>query len=349
MQLAWKHIQTHPRQKWRIAGTSGVTHFNRIIVRLGLDGLVGWGEAAPASTFQESPATVERCLRRIKKTGLPRDPMGLEEIEARLLRAGPADGSARAAVEMAAHDLHGKILKRPLWAILGLDPAKAPLTCYSIGIDDLEVMRQKVRAARRYPVLKIKVGTPYDEAILRMIRKERPRATIRVDANEGWTLREAVKKMEFMRRLGVEYVEQPLPAAVPADLARLHRRSRLPVILDESVKTSADVPRVAGLCDGVNLKLMKCGGIREAIRIIHTARACGLKIMLGCMIETSLAITAASHIAALVDYVDLDGALLLGDDPFRGADWTGGRLRMGDAPGLGVRPVRADVKSGWTD
>lgn len=347
MQLAWKHIQTHPRQKWRIAGTSGVTHFNRIIVRLRHDGLVGWGESAPASTFQESPATVERYLRRLKKAGLPGDPMALEEIEARLLRTGAGDGSARAAVEMAAHDLYGKILKRPLWSIFGLNPAKAPLTCFSIGIDDLEVMRQKVRAARRYRILKIKVGTPYDEAIVRMIRKERPRTTVRVDANEGWTLREAVRKMGLLKRLGVEYVEQPLPAALPADLARLHRRSRLPVILDESVKTAADVPRVAGLCDGVNLKLMKCGGLREAVRIIHTARACGLKIMLGCMIETSLAITAASHIAPLVDYVDLDGALLLGDDPFRGADWTGGRLKLGNDPGLGVKPIRADVRDGW--
>ena len=347
VQLAWKHIQTHPREAWKIAGMTARNHFDRVIARLKLDGLVGYGESAPADIFGESPGTVERFLRRLKRAGLPKDPLALAEVEDRLRRAGPGNSSAKAAVEMAVHDLYGPVLKRPLYEILGLDPAKAPATSFSIGIDDLPVMRRKVREARRYPILKIKVGTPYDEEIIRMIRRELPRVTLRVDANAGWTREEAARKMNVMDRLGVEFVEQPLRREDLAGLAWLKTRTRLPVILDESVMTPSDLPGMSGLCAGINLKLMKCGGLREALRFIHTARACGLKIMMGCMIETSLAITAGSHLAALLDYADMDGALLLSDDPFRGANWTGGRLKMGKEAGLGVTPVRADVRDPW--
>ena len=303
------------------------------------DGVEGWGEAAPQPFFGETADTVRAALPRLADAldaAAQGDPFALERIEAALHHALAHNGSARVAVSAALHDLVGKKLGVPVWKLWGLDPA-APTSSFTIGIDDVEVMRQKVREAAPYPILKIKVGTPNDFEILTMIREEAPEKTIRVDANTGWTAKQAIAAMPILADFGVEFVEQPLPAHDLAGLRLVRDNSPLPIIADESCATADDVAKLAGVVDGVNIKLAKCGGLREAVRIAHAARAHGMSVMLGCMIESTLGVAAAVQVAPLVDYVDLDGAALLASDPFRGPGIeTDGTVRFNSEPGLGV-------------
>jgi len=201
------------------------------------------------------------------------------------------------------------------------------------------VVVQKVKEASAYPVLKVKMGADGDREVLAAVR-DTTRQRIRVDANEGWTPESAGERLEWLAKIGVELVEQPLPADRIEETRALRRRSPIPFYADESVHQAADIPRLVGAFDGINVKLMKCGGLAEAMRMIAVARAHGLKVMLGCMIESSLAITAAAHLSPLVDTADLDGNLLVRDDPFEGATVEGGRLVLPNRPGLGVVPRR---------
>jgi L-Ala-D/L-Glu epimerase len=234
----------------------------------------------------------------------------------------------------------GKKLGMPVWRLWGLDPAAAPRSSFTIGIDSPEVMREKVREAAGYGILKIKVGTPRDREVLQMIRDLAPEKTLRVDANTAWTAKEAISRIPMLEEFGVEFVEQPLHPDDLEGLRLVRKRSRLPIIADESCKTAADVAKLVGAVDGVNIKLAKCGSLREAIRIVHAARAHGMSVMIGCMIESTLGIAAAVQITPLVDYADLDGAALLADDPFYGPGLeSDGRLRFSDDPGLGVSRI----------
>jgi len=224
------------------------------------------------------------------------------------------------------NDLLGKRLGVPVYTILGLDPRCTPRTSYTIGIDAPDVMAQKAAKARDYPILKIKVGTSNDHANLQAIRDARPDAMLRVDANEAWTPKEAVKRIEELLPYNPEFVEQPVVAHDLEGLGYVRQSVSLPVLVDESCGVPADVPRVAPYVDGINIKLMKCGGIYPALQMIHLARAHNLKIMLGCMVESSIAITAAAHLSPLVDYGDLDGNLLIEDDPQCGSTVVNGKL-----------------------
>jgi L-alanine-DL-glutamate epimerase-like enolase superfamily enzyme len=245
--------------------------------------------------------------------------------------------SAEAAVDMALHDLAGHRLGVPLYELFGLDRSQAPQTSFTIGMDAPDVVARKVREAAAYPILKVKMGSADDREVLTAVRDTTDRP-VRVDANEGWTPAEAVERLRWLARMGVEFVEQPLPADQIDQTRALRRQSPLPFYADESVHRAEDIPRLAGAFDGINIKLMKCGGLAEARRMIAVARAHGLKVMLGCMIESSVAITAAAHISPLVDTADLDGNLLLDHDPFSGATVADGRIVLPDLPGLGVRP-----------
>lgn len=304
------------------------------------DGVEGWGEAAPQPFYGETADTVVAVLPRLAEAldeAAAGDPFALERIDTALHHALAHNGSARVAVSAALHDLVGKKLGLPVWKMWGLDAA-APASSFTIGIDSVEVMRQKVREAAAYPILKIKVGTPNDFEILTMIREEAPDKTIRVDANTGWTAKQAIAAMPILADFGVEFVEQPLPAHDLAGLKLVRENSPLPIIADESCENAADVAKLAGVVDGVNIKLAKCGSLREAVRIAHAARAHGMSVMLGCMIESTLGIAAAVQVAPLVDYVDLDGAALLARDPFVGPGIEpDGTLRFNTAPGLGVK------------
>jgi L-alanine-DL-glutamate epimerase-like enolase superfamily enzyme len=305
-------------------------------------GTTGVGAAAPSRHYGESVETVEAVLPDlldvVREVG---DPHALDRIERAMRRRVNDNPAAHAAVSLALHDLVGKRLDQPLYRLWGLDPANAPDTSYTIGIDDTETMRAKTEQAleRGYSVLKVKVGTDRDEEIVSAVRATAPDATIRVDANEAWTPREAVRATELLAEYDVEFVEQPVPADDPEGLRYVYEHGALPVAADESCVTLPDVPRVADRADIVNLKLMKCGGLREARRMVHAARAHGLEVMLGCMVESNAAIAGACHLAPLLDYADLDGALLLADDAYDGVDLTGGEIRLGTAgrPGTGAR------------
>lgn len=308
------------------------------------DGNEGWGEAAATPFYGETAETVIAVLPRLEAAlgeVASEDPFALERLEGALDRSIGHNTAAKAGISAALHDLVGKRLGLPVWRLWGLDPASAPRSSFTIGIDELEVMRERVRDAADYPILKIKVGTLRDEAILRMIREEAPEKTVYVDANTAWTVKEAINAVEMLRDYGVAFVEQPLLKGDIEGLRLLRERSALPIFVDESCETAADIPRLAGAVDGVNIKLAKCGSLREAIRIVHCARAHGMRVMLGCMVESTLGIAAAVQLAPLMDYVDLDGAALLAADPFRGPGLEpDGTLRFNADPGLGVEVRR---------
>ena len=319
-----------------IIARGGQSDYRTVWVRLkDGDGNEGWGEAAPTKFYGETTETVLAALDTYG-AHLPDDPFDLEEAERRweeLLHRNPA---ARAALSSALHDLVGKRLGVPLYRLWGLDPTKAPRSTFTIGIDQPEKMRAKVREAEQYPILKIKLGTDRDVEILRTIRDTTDRE-IRVDANCGWTLKQTVRMLPVLEEFGVTVLEQPLPAEQLDGLGEVRRRADIPVIADESCETAADIPPLVGKVDGINIKLAKCGSLREAIRMVAIARAHGMTVMVGCMIESSIGITAAAHFTPLVDIVDLDGAALLADDPFVGATIDGGQVSLPAGPGLGVR------------
>jgi len=316
--------------RWGYAG-----HEN-VIVSITDDGVTGMGEAAPNRYYNESVDTVVAALGVYEPLIAKARYWSLESIDSSLAAALPGNASARAAVSSALHDLFARKLAIPLHRMWGLDPENAPLTSFTIAIDDVEGLRRRVAAAVEYPVLKIKLGTDRDEEIVRTVREAAPDKILRVDANAGWTPVEAVERAAMLRDNAVESLEQPVAASDIDGMRFVRDRCGMPVIADESCMVSHDIPRLAGACDAVNIKLAKCGSIREAIRMIHTARAHDMQVMAGCMIETSLGISAIAQVAPLLDAADFDGAALLADDPFSGVTIHGGRIALRDAPGLGV-------------
>lgn len=340
MQVSWEPFTVHTEFAFQIS-RSRRSEAELVWLRIEAEGVEGWGEADPAAYYGETAATVAAALERLRPAlEAAEDPWALEALERELRVRIGHNPSAHAAVSAALHDWMGKRLGRPLWRLWGLDPGSAPASSYTIGMDEPEVVAEKVRRARRYPILKVKVGGPRDRELLDAVRSEAPAAVLRVDANAAWTAREALEKIALLADYGVEFVEQPLPPEDRAGLRYLYERSPLPIVLDESCLVAADIPGLVGLADGINIKLAKCGGPREALRMIHTARACGLRVMMGCMLESTLGIAPAAHLAPLLDYADLDGAALLRDDPFRGPGLgEGGRILLTEEPGLGVSRV----------
>ncbi len=342
MHLTSEILELHTVHAFNIAREAAPPARRSVWIRIrDGEGQEGWGEAAANAFYGETVDTVQAIMPRLAsavEASSDSDPFALERIEAALAHTIAGNPSARAAISAALHDLVGKRLGVPIWKMWGLDPAAAPMSSFTLGIDDLGAMREKVREAASYPILKIKVGSARDEEILAMIREEAPEKTLRVDANTAWTAKEAIRALPMMEAFDVEFIEQPLPADDLDGLRMLKSESRLPIIADESCRTAVDVVRLAGAVDGVNIKLAKCGSLREALRMVHCARAHHLSVMLGCMVETTLGVSAAVQIAPLVDYVDLDGAALLSMDPFTGPGLEpDGRLRFNQEAGLGVR------------
>jgi L-alanine-DL-glutamate epimerase-like enolase superfamily enzyme len=319
---------------FRIARSVQYTSSN-VIVEVKYNDHTGFGEAAPSAYYGESIETVLACIAMFAGN-LGDDPFVIEDIMHHLDKIIRLHPSAKAAVEMALYDIMGKVLNVPLYRLLGLNPAHTPHTSFTIGLDTPAEMAKKALLAQDYPILKIKVGTKHDLEIIQAIR-EVTHAVIRVDANAGWTPKEAIKNIQAMFPYNIEFVEQPIPADDLAGLKLIRENVPLPIIADESCVTVADIPRIAECVDGINIKLTKCGGIQHALKMIHAARAHHLSVMLGCMIESSLGITAAAHLTPLVDYADLDGNLLIDNDPFTGVTVDHGKLMLPDRPGLGVR------------
>lgn len=337
MRLNWERLSLRPEVPFRIS-RSVQEQVERVWARVEADGVEGWGEADPSPYYGESAATVEDALEQMKPVlAAESDPDQLERIETRLRETVPGNGSAHTAVSAALHDLFGKRAGLPVWKLLGLDPGETPLSSFTIGIDEPAAMAERVRATPGWPILKIKLGTDRDREMVEAIREADGSRKLQVDANAAWTADEAIVNIRMLAELGVEMVEQPLPPGDPEAWRRVRGESPVPIYADESCIRSSDVPGLVGLVDGVNIKLAKCGGIREALRTVHTARACGLEVMFGCMLESTLGIAAAAHLAPLADRLDLDGAVLLAEDPFDGPSVRDGRIHLGPEPGLGVQ------------
>lgn len=327
-------IELRLRHTWTIARGSSAARTN-VLARLRCDGIEGIGEAAPSTRYGEDSGSVLRALDRVEPL-LGRDPSACAEILDRIDAALPAAHAARAAADIALHDWIGRRRGVPLHVLLGADPRRIPPTSMSISLDAIEAMQERAREAADFQVLKIKLGLADDRAILEGIRRVTDRP-LYVDANEGWTdPDEAVEMIRWMQGMGVVLVEQPLPASDLDGAKSIRDRVDLPIIADEAALTLQDIGPLAQAFDGINVKLQKAGGLRAARRMIDRARALGMKVMLGCMIETSVGITAAAHLSPLADFVDLDGNLLIANDPFRGARLSAGRLLPPDGPGLGI-------------
>ena len=318
-----------------IIARGGESEYRTVWVRLvDKDGVEGWGEAAPAKIYGETTETVLAALQAYG-AHLPADPFDIEGAEREWEKALKLNPSARAALSSALHDYVGKKLGVPVYKVWGLNPAEAPKSTFTIGIDTVEKLRVKVLEAEQYPILKIKLGTDRDREILETIRALTDKE-LRVDANTGWTVKQGLRMLPILEEFGVTVLEQPLPATDLDGLEVLANASDIPVIADESCLTAADIPRLVGKVDGINIKIAKCGSLREALRMIAIARAHHMMVMVGCMIESSIAITAAAHFTPLVDIVDLDGAALTSNDPFAGATIDGGQVRLPTGPGLGL-------------
>lgn len=323
------------RHAWTIARNTS-TYKEYAFVRLEKDGIAGMGEAAHNVRYGESLESIMAALELARPLLERCDPWNFVDLNAAVQAVCEGQTAAKAAIDIALMDWITKSLGMPLYRFWGLDPKKAPQTTFSIGIDTMEMVRQKVEEAAPYPLLKIKMGKENDEEILAAVRSVTDK-TLRVDANEGWKEKElALRKVEWLAANGVDIVEQPMPAHMLEESAWVKERASIPIIADESVKTSRDIPALAEAFDGINIKVDKAGGLQESLRMIWMARSLGLKIMLGCMVSSSLSITAAAHLSPLTDYPDLDGHLLLASDPFQGVQVRDGWLILPDGPGLGV-------------
>ena len=336
MKLSFDVIELVPKHVFRTARTTSASS-RCVIVEISDGTIVGLGEAAPSRFYGETADTVVEVLESVRRVveDCAHEVELMADLTSRGLKGNP---SARAALEIAAHDMMGKRCGIPLYRHFELDPATLPLTTMSIGLADPDVMLEKAIEAKDFPMLKVKLDADIDLSIVSRI-KEATGASVTVDANCAWTRSEAVEKATELARIGVEFLEQPVTAADVAGLAYVRERTDVPVFADESCPTSEQLPAVAPAVDGVVIKLMKCGGLVEAVRMARKARELGLKTMIGCMMESSLAITAAAHISPLMDYADLDSALMMTNDPFTGVRIDRGRMSLPEEAGLGVHPA----------
>ena len=310
-------------------------------VRYTRDGVTGHGEGAPIVRYKEDAKGAQAAVESVRELIVSADPWHFDKLMAEIFRRVDGQWAAKAAINIALMDWVGQKLDIPLYRYFGLDPKDAPVTTFSIGIDNPAMTRDKVREAAPYHVLKIKVGLDNDEQTIAAVRSVTDKP-LRVDANEGWTDREvALRKIEWLSKQGVEFVEQPMPAAQLDDIRWLHERSPLPLIGDESVLHPSDIPKLVGAFDGINVKLDKCGGLLEAYKELQIAKALGMKTMLGCMVSSSCTVTAAAELSPLVNYADLDGNLLVANDPWRGVLVRDGKLVLPDRPGLGLERASA--------
>ncbi|MGN1172346.1 MAG: dipeptide epimerase [Muribaculaceae bacterium] len=307
-------------------------------VRLEYDGIVGYGEASMPPYLGESVESVTKFLSALDLSQFT-DPFRIEEIHEYMDSVAPNNRAAKASVDIALHDLLGKIMGQPWYKIWGLDPGKAPSTSFTIGIDKADVVRQKVDEADPYNVLKVKMGLDNDKELVEIIHSKTDRP-ICVDANQGWSDKEkALEMCHWLSERNCLFVEQPMPKEMIEETAWLRERSPLPIIADEFLQRLPDVRRAAEAYDGINIKLMKSTGMHEAYQMAVLARALGMKVMLGCMTETSCAVTAAAQLAPMVNWADLDGNLLIANDLFDGIKIVNGKVTIPERPGIGVEPL----------
>ena len=326
--LALKHVFT-------ISGSSR-TSTPVMLTRLEFDGVTGYGEASMPPYLGESQETAGKFLSKIDLSGF-RDPFLMEDILDYIDGIDAGNTAAKASVDIALHDLVGKLMGQPWHKIWGLNPDLTPNTSFTIGIDTPEVVRQKVAEASEFKILKVKLGRENDKEMVETIRSA-TKVPLAVDVNQGWKEKEkALEMINWLKEMGVVMVEQPMPKGQVDDMAWLTARSPLPVFGDESVQRLPDVIKAAGVYHGINIKLMKCTGMREAFVMAKTAKSLGMKVMIGCMTETSCAVSAAAQLAPLAEFADLDGNLLISNDLYDGMKIKTGKITLNDLPGIGIR------------
>jgi L-alanine-DL-glutamate epimerase-like enolase superfamily enzyme len=332
MKLHWEPLTLELKTTFRVAHGASDQRYNVLVY---LDD--GVGEAAAVPYYGETQQGIIDYLKSVPDLG--DDPFDLDSV---LAKRPAGSRAARSAIDEALHDLWGKKLGQPLYRLFGLNPHNLPLTSFTIGMDEPEVMAEQAKASG-HPILKVKLGSENDEKILAAIRKVTD-AKLRADANAGWSREQALETIPRLLDYDLEFIEQPLAVEDVEGFFWLKEKLRqqkisIPIFADETAKTSHDVAKLAGAIDGVVVKTMKSEGIRETLRMIHTARAHDMQIMLSCMVESSVGVTAAAHLAPLCDYADLDGPLLIRNDPYRGLQYDGAKFSLPNAPGLGVQRV----------
>lgn len=317
---------------------SSSTYRDTVHLRYTREGITGYGEGAPIQRYGITPEQAKQAIDAAREIIAAGDPCEFDKFLSQVRqKLGENQHAAMAAVDIAVLDWWGKKLNVPLYKYFGLDPKDAAITTFSIGIDKPEVVKEKVREAADFPVLKIKVGLKSDEEMIAAVRSVTDKP-IRVDANEGWTDKEeAVRKINWLETQGVQFVEQPMPAHMFDEIKYVRGKVNLPLIADEACTSASLIPKLKEAYDGINVKLDKSGGILEAYRWIKMARALDMKVMIGCMISSSCSCTAAAHLTPLVDYADLDGPLLIANDPYSGMKVEKGKIVLPEVPGLGLK------------
>lgn len=335
MQVSWTRLQLTMSRPFRTSKAVR-TDKETIWVRISDQGVEGWGEVVPMDTYRQTLESADATLSAIRDRRFA-SAKALGEAVSGLVAEFDGQLATIAGIEAAYMDWWGKAEQVPAGRLLGIEGRNIPRTSFSLGIErDPQVLAEKVLEAASYPILKVKLGLDNDLEIIRTIRKEAPSATIRVDANMAWTVDQGLALMPKLAELGVEFVEQPVPAHDLEGLKRLKSAGILPIVADESCVTPEDISGLRECVDGINIKLSKCGGMRQGLKMIQLSRGAGLRVMLGCMVESSLGIAPAVHLAPLADWLDLDGHLLLAKDPFTGIGGQNGVLRLPTEPGLGV-------------
>ena len=335
MKLSYMPYELQLRHAFNLAKYSRTTTPD-VQVQIELDGIVGYGEASMPPYLGESVESVCKFLSQVDLSQFS-DPFRMEEILDYVDGISPNNRAAKASIDIALHDLLGKIMGQPWYKIWGLSPEEAPNTSFTIGIDKADVVRQKVLEAEPYKVLKVKMGLDNDKELVEIIRSMTDRP-ICVDANQGWSDKhKALEMIEWLYDKNCLFVEQPMPKEMLDETAWLREHSNLPIIADEAFQRLGDIKRFHGVYDGINIKLMKSTGLHEAYQMVTLARALDMKIMVGCMTETSCAVTAAAQISPLVDWADLDGNLLIANDRFDGIKIVNGQVTIPDRPGIGVK------------
>lgn len=338
LKLSFKPNELKLRHAFNLARNSRTTTPD-VLVQLEYDGIVGYGEASMPPYLGESIESVTKFLGNLD-LGQFNDPFRIEEILSYVDGTAPDNRAAKASVDIALHDLLGKIMGQPWYKIWGLSPEKTPNTSFTIGIDKADVVRQKVDEAAPYKVIKVKMGLDNDKELVEIIRSKTDKPLC-VDANQGWTDKEkALDMCHWLKERGCMFVEQPFDKNMIDETAWLRERSPLPIIADEFCQRIPDVMRAYQVYDGINIKLMKSTGLHEAYKMAVLAKSLGMKLMIGCMTETSCAISAAAQLAPMADWVDLDGNLLIANDSFDGVKVVDGKITLTDKPGIGATPIK---------
>jgi L-alanine-DL-glutamate epimerase-like enolase superfamily enzyme len=335
MKLRFRPYDLQLRHVFTIANNSRTTT-PVMLTELEYDGLIGYGEASMPPYLGESQKSAAEFLSKVDLSAF-NNPFEIEDILQYIDQLAPGNYAAKASVDIALHDLTGKIVQQPWHRLWGLNPAKTPNTSFTIGIDTPEVVKEKVREAEVYKILKVKLGRDNDKEMIKAIRSVTNKP-ICVDVNQGWKDRSmALEMIQWLATQGVVFVEQPMSKTAVDDLAWLTQNSPLPIIADEAVQSVGDVVAVNKIYSGINIKLMKCGGMRNAYKMANMAKTMGMKVMIGCMTETSCAISAAAQLSPMADWADLDGNLLISNDIYEGAQVVNGKVTLLELPGIGIR------------